>query len=99
MSMEDLLKAIILRSVMEIYNYFDINRDGFLSEDEFEFFIRRIAQILKEKQTFWRLFFQLLMQGEVREQFLKEFLGHERFFGQDQTFPHFLILFQPLSFG
>lgn len=74
-SKEDLLKAIILRSVMEIYNFFDINRDGFLSEEEFEFFIRRIAKILKEKQTFWKLFFQLLIQSEVREEFLKEFLG------------------------
>ena len=74
-SKESLLYGIISKSVLELYKYFDINRDGYLSEAEFEFFVRRIAQILKEKQTFWRLFFQLLMQNEVREQFLKEFLG------------------------
>jgi AcrR family transcriptional regulator len=74
-SKESLLSAIITRSVSEVYTYFDIDRDGFLSEDEFEFFVRKISQILREKQTFWQLFFQLLMQNEVREQFLKSFLG------------------------
>jgi AcrR family transcriptional regulator len=74
-SKEDLLKAIIGRSLMEIYNYFDINRDGYLSEEEFEYFVRKISVVLKEKRTFWRLFFQLLMQEEVREQFLNSFLG------------------------
>ena len=74
-SKESLLSEIIQRSVEEIDAYMDINKDGFLSEDEFEFFVRRIAQVLKEKQTFWQLLFQLLMQKEVREQFLKPFLG------------------------
>lgn len=74
-SKELLLSAIIQRSVKEIDAYIDINKDGFLSEDEFEFFVRRIAQVLKEKQTSWQLLFQLLMQKEVREQFLKHFLG------------------------
>ncbi len=68
---EDLLAAIIRRSVSELYAYFDVNRDGYLSPDEFEFFIRRIAHILKEKQGSWRLFFQLIMQKEVQRQFLE----------------------------
>jgi len=72
---EDLLAAIIQRSVSEVYNYFDIDRDGKLSDYEFEFFVKKIAQILREKQTFWRLFFQLLMQAEVREQLLNYFIG------------------------
>ncbi len=72
-SKEALLTAIVHRSVNEIYNYFDIDRDGYLSEDEFEFFIRRINVILKEKRSFWRLLMQLLMQNDVREQFLKSF--------------------------
>jgi AcrR family transcriptional regulator len=76
-SKEDLLNSIIQRSVSEVYDYFDINRDGQLSEDEFEFFVRKIAQILKKKQTFWRLFIQMLMQNEVREQFLRSVMGSE----------------------
>jgi len=74
-SKEELLKAIIARSLGEIYNYFDINRDGYLSEDEFEYFVRRATKALSENREFWRLFFQLLMQNEVRTRFLQDFLG------------------------
>ncbi|HBE43015.1 MAG TPA: hypothetical protein DDW27_17790 [Bacteroidales bacterium] len=77
---EELLTEIIEKSVFELYKSFDINRDGYLSEDEFEFFVRRMSRILYEKQTFWRLFFQVLMQSEVREQFLNTFLGTESLF-------------------
>lgn len=68
-SKEALLMAILQRSVMEIYRYFDINKDGYLSEEEFEFFIRKISVLLREKRNFWKLFFQLVMQKEVREKF------------------------------
>jgi AcrR family transcriptional regulator len=84
-SKEALLKAIIHRSVNEVYKYLDIDKDGYLSEDEFEFFVRKINVLLKEKRYFWRLLMQLLMQNDVRDQFLKAFLesdslihpGHE----------------------
>ena len=72
-SKEALLKAIIHRSVNEVYKYLDIDRDGYLSEGEFEFFVRKINVLLKEKRYFWRLLMQLLMQNDVREQFLKAF--------------------------
>ena len=71
---EALLKAIIHKSIAEVLNYFDIDRDGYLSEGEFEFFVRKVNVMLKEKRSFWRLLFQLLMQNEVREQFLKSFV-------------------------
>ena len=76
-SKEALLKAIIHKSITEIQNYFDIDRDGYLSEEEFEFFVRKINDLLKKKLSFWRLLFQLLMQNEVREQFLKSFVGSD----------------------
>jgi AcrR family transcriptional regulator len=85
-SKEDLLSSIIERSVTEISQYFDLNRDGYLTEDEFEFFIRQIARVLNEKQTFWRLFFQVLMQTEVREHFLNSFLGTESLFKSAKDF-------------
>jgi len=72
-SKEALLKAIIHRSVNEVYKYLDIDRDGYLSEGEFEFFIRKINLVLKEKRYFWRLLMQLLMQNDVREKFLIAF--------------------------
>ena len=72
-SKEALLKAIIHKSVNEIYKYLDIDRDGYLSDDEFEFFVRKVNVLLKEKRYFWRLLMQLLMQNDVRGQFLKAF--------------------------
>lgn len=72
-SKESLLSEIIARSVSEVYNYFDIDKDGYLSEEEFEFFVKRVTLMLKEKQSFWRLYLQLMMQNEVRELLLKSF--------------------------
>ena len=72
-SKEALLKTIIHKSVNEVYKYLDIDRDGYLSGEEFEFFIRKINVLLKEKRYFWRLLMQLLMQNDAREQFLKAF--------------------------
>ena len=74
-SKEALLRAIIQRSVSEVMNYFDTDRDGFLSEEEFEFFVRKLGVLLKQKRDFWRLLFQILMQEEVREHFLSSFVG------------------------
>jgi AcrR family transcriptional regulator len=72
-SKEALLKAIIHRSVNEVYKYLDIDRDGYISEGEFEFFVRKINVLLKGKRYFWRLLMQLLMQNDAREQLLKAF--------------------------
>jgi len=74
-SKEELLTEIIERSMEEIANYFDPDKDGYLSEEEFELFIRKLFHLLREKLSFWRLFFQLLIQKDVRDQFLKSFFG------------------------
>jgi len=68
---EALLHTIIQKSANEIYRYLDINRDGHLSEEEFEFFIKKLDILLKRKKHFWQLMLQLMMQNDVREQFLK----------------------------
>jgi AcrR family transcriptional regulator len=70
-SKEALLKAIMHKSVNEVYKYLDIDRDGCLSENKFEFFIRKIDILLKEKRYFFQLLMQLIMQNDVREQYLK----------------------------
>jgi AcrR family transcriptional regulator len=72
-SKESLLFEIIMRSVNEIYADFDRDKDGYLSEEEFEFFIRRLFNLLREKKSFWRLVFQLVMQNEVREKLVNMF--------------------------
>lgn len=69
-SKEELLSEIINRSVDEISMYFDPDNDGYLSEEEFDLFIRKLFIIFREKLSFWRLFYQFLMQKDVRDQFL-----------------------------
>lgn len=96
-SKESLLFEIIMRSVNEMYADFDRNRDGFLSEEEFEFFIRRLFNMLKEKKTFWRLLFQLIMQNEVREKLTNMFPSTEIFTEgnrniPDQTFLNSIVI-------
>lgn len=76
-SKEALLKAIIQKSLTDVFNYFDIERDGYLTENEFEFFIRKIETILREKRSFWRLLFQLLMQNDVRDHLLRSFMEED----------------------
>jgi len=66
-SKEDLLTEIINRSMSDVAIFFDPDRDGYLSEDEFELFIRKLFRLLRDNLPFWRLFFQLLMQSEVRK--------------------------------
>lgn len=72
-SKEALLKAIIHKSVNEVYRSLDIDRDGILSESEFELFIREINVLIKEKRHFWQLLAQLLIQNDVRNKFLEAF--------------------------
>ena len=74
-SKEDLLSEIINRSMNEISQYFDPDRDGVLTEEEFELFIRKVFHLLRQKLSFWRLFYQFLMQKDVRDQFLKNHIG------------------------
>jgi len=90
-SKESLLFEIIMRSVNEMYADFDSDKDGYLSGEEFEFFIRRLFNLLKEKKSFWRLIFQLIMQNEVREKILNSFpsfgiLNEENKINSDMAF-------------
>jgi hypothetical protein len=72
-SKDELLAEIIDRSVSEMYMYFDTDRDGILTGEEFELFIRKLFLLLKEKITFWRLFFQLIMQKDVMDSYLRRY--------------------------
>jgi AcrR family transcriptional regulator len=69
-SKEELLSEIIVRSIDDIFTHFDPDHDGYLSEDEFEFFIRMLFTHIRENLSFWRLFYQLILQKDVRNQFL-----------------------------
>lgn len=74
-SKEDLLTAIMNRSVAEIYAYFNPDHDGQLTPDEFEQFIRKVFTVLHEKRQFWKLLFRIMMQPGVYERLFGEESG------------------------
>lgn len=74
-SKEELLNRIISRSMEEIFRYFIPADKGYLSQEEFEVLIRTLFNHIRENLSFWRLFYQLLLQKDVRDQFLQAYTG------------------------
>lgn len=70
-SKEDLLKLIIRDFINGMYNSFDPNHDGVLSEEEFVFFIEKSFDVVKENPVQWKLYSALSMQKDV-EKFLAD---------------------------
>lgn len=64
---EDLLTEIIFGGLKVLSDIFDPDKDGILNENEFEFFINKVFDILKENIGIWRLYFSLLMKSGVQE--------------------------------
>jgi len=79
-SKEELLKAVIEYSMTEILNYFDPNHDGVLTPDEFELFVRKTFQLIREKCDFYTKIFGLVVQPNVTEHFKNS--SANKFFGQ-----------------
>lgn len=66
-SKEDLVISIIDRDIEEMMQYFDPNKDGKLTKDEFLYFLDAIFRILKEKQKNWKFLFAIMVQPSVFE--------------------------------
>jgi len=64
-SKEDLIKSILNEGLDEMFSVFDPDRDGFLTDEEFEFFIRQIFDIIKKNRAFYKLYFTLFTQPRV----------------------------------
>jgi AcrR family transcriptional regulator len=71
-SKEDLLAAIINKSLSEIYLSFNPDHDSQLTTDEFELFIRKVFNVLREKRQFWKLLFRIMLQRGVYEKIFSE---------------------------
>jgi len=66
-SKETLLNEIILSGLKELIGFFDPNKDGFLTEDEFDFFLNSAIESIKNNRNYWKLYYSLLMQSSVIE--------------------------------
>ena len=66
-SKQEILDEIIKTGVDSIYTHFDLNHDGVLTEEEFEYFIRKSFQVISANRRFWKLFASLMMQSGLAE--------------------------------
>lgn len=64
-SKEDLVMSIVEIGVKGLMEHFDPDKDGELTADEFDFFVDKSFELLVENTTYWRLYFNILMQADV----------------------------------
>lgn len=66
-SKEALLREIIIKAHNDVWIYFDPNRDGFLTNEEFFYFIKQNIKVIKENVSFWRLFSVILLKPNISQ--------------------------------
>jgi len=73
-SKEELIKTILINGFNEFLIFFNTNKDGVLTEEEFVGFITQTFNILETNITFWRLYFAVIAQPEVLKLIEKELM-------------------------
>jgi AcrR family transcriptional regulator len=64
-SKEELIREIIFDGFDEFLKAFDPNKDGFLTKEEFIFFINETFRIVEQNINYWRLYFTIIFQPGV----------------------------------
>ena len=72
-SKEELLVHIMDDGIREMLGYFDPNRDGVLTREEFIYFINEAFDLMIRKVLFYKLYFSVMMQPTVMNLFEKRF--------------------------
>jgi AcrR family transcriptional regulator len=72
-SKQDILDEIIKKGFDSIYSHFDLNHDGVLTKEEFEYFIRKNFQAIGENRKFWKLYSAIIMQADLAESLLEKY--------------------------
>jgi len=72
-SKDRILDEIMDQGFNEIYDNFDMNHDGALTEEEFKYFIRQNFRLVRENLHYWKLFFSLLLQPKVSATFASKY--------------------------
>lgn len=85
-SKKELLDALIDHGFDSIFQNFNINQDGILTEEEFAFFIKQNFQLLRKNLKHWKLFFLLMLQPQITDNFSKDY--------EEKGAPMFQILFK-----
>lgn len=66
-SKQEILNEIVKTGFNSIYSHFDLNHDGILTPEEFEYFIRKSFQVISQNRRFWKLYSALIMQSDLAE--------------------------------
>jgi AcrR family transcriptional regulator len=66
-SKNEILEEILETSSNKIYENFDINHDGILTEEEFYQFIRQTFQLINNNRRFWKLYTTVVLQTNILE--------------------------------
>lgn len=77
-SKEELIRIIIHNGFDKLLTEFDPNKDGVLTDEEFEHFIDKTFIILENNLQFWKLYFMVVAQPQVLnlvEEKIMEMLG------------------------
>lgn len=72
-SKKSILDEILKTGFDAIYANFDLNKDGILTYEEFDFFIRKSFAVMTENRSFWKLYFSLMMQPVVTEAYMNDY--------------------------
>lgn len=72
-SKEDLLIQIVEGGFQEMLSYFDPNKDGILTRDEFIYFIEEMFGLMNRNVIHYKLYFSLMLQPMVWELFKPKF--------------------------
>ncbi len=64
-SKEELIKEIMYDGFNTFSQIFDPNKDGILTDEEFDYFIDMTFKILKENMNYWKLYFIVALQPNV----------------------------------
>ena len=65
-SKEELLKELLEDGIEQIMKSLDPNRDGILTAEEFEIFIRKTFRLMHDKREFFTKFFSIIIQPNVK---------------------------------
>jgi len=64
-SKEELIQEIVFNGFNDILKLFDPNKDGVLSDDEFDYFLDESFRLLVDNRKFWKLYFSIILQPSV----------------------------------
>lgn len=67
------LDEILRKGFDAIYTHFDLNKDGILTLNEFEIFVRQSFNVINDNISFWKLYFSLMMQPVVTETYIQNY--------------------------